>query len=39
MKRKTNKVINQTGDNAIIFIAMAICIVGIIAGYIKLLFF
>ena len=39
MKRKTNKVINQTGDNAILFIAMAICTGGIIAGYVKFLFF
>lgn len=39
MKSKTNKVINQRGDNAILFIAMAICIGGIIAGYVKLLFF
>ena len=39
MKSKTNKVINQRGDNAILFIAMAICIGGIIAGYVKVLFF
>ena len=36
MKNKTN---NQIGDNIILFIAMAICIGGIIAGYVKLLFF
>ena len=39
MKNKTNKVINQRGDNVIIFIAMAICIGGIIAGYVRFLFF
>ena len=39
MKSKTNKVINQRGDTAILFIIMATFIVGIIAGYIKLLFF
>ena len=39
MKSKTNKVINQTGDNAILFIIMATCIVGIIVGYVKFLFF
>jgi hypothetical protein len=39
MKNKTNKGINQTGDNAILFIIMATFIVLIIAGYIKLLFF
>lgn len=39
MKNKTNKVINQTGDNATLFIIMAICIGGIIVGYIKFLFF
>lgn len=39
MKSKTNKVINQRGDNAILFIIMATCIGGIIAGYVKFLFF
>lgn len=39
MKSKTNKVINQTGDNAILFIIMAICIGVIIAGYVRFLFF
>ena len=39
MKSKTNKVINQTGDNAILFIILAICIGGIIAGYVRFLFF
>lgn len=39
MKSKTNKVINQTGDNAILFIIMAICTGGIIAGYVRFLFF
>ena len=34
-----NKEINQTGDNAILFIILTICIGGIIAGYVKLLFF
>ena len=38
MKNKTNKVINQTGDNAILFIIMATCIGGIIAGYVRFLF-
>jgi hypothetical protein len=36
---KTQKQTNQTGDNVILFITMAICIGGIIAGYVKLLFF
>ena len=36
---KTQKQINQTGDNVILFIIIAICIGGIIAGYVKLLFF
>ena len=39
MKSKSFKVINQTGDNAILFIIIAICIGGIIAGYIRFLFF
>lgn len=39
MKKSTNKELNQKGDNAILFIAMAICIGGIIAGYVKFLFF
>ena len=39
MKSKTNKELNQTGDNAILFIIIATFIVLIIAGYIKLLFF
>ena len=39
MKRKTNKVINQTGDNAIVFIGMAIGIISVIAGYVRFLFF
>ena len=39
MKSKTNKVINQTRDNAILFIAMATFIVGIIVGYVRFLFF
>ena len=39
MKSKTNKELNQTGDNAILFIAMATFIVGIIVGYVKFLFF
>ena len=39
MKSKTNKILNQTGDNAILFIVMAICIGGIIAGYVRFLFF
>ena len=39
MKKSTNKELNQTGDNAILFIAMATFIVGIIAGCVKLLFF
>jgi hypothetical protein len=36
---KTQKQTNQTGDNIILFICMGIFIVGIIAGYVKLLFF
>lgn len=39
MKSKTNKVINQRGDNAILFIIMATFIVLIIAGYVRFLFF
>lgn len=36
---KTQKQTNQRGDNVILFIAMAICIGGIIAGYVRFLFF
>lgn len=39
MRSKTNKVINQRGDDAILFIAMATFIVGIIVGYVRFLFF
>ena len=37
--KKSFKIINQTGDNIILFIIIAIYIGGIIAGYVKLLFF
>jgi hypothetical protein len=39
MKNITNKELNQRGDNAILFICMGIFIVGIIAGYVRFLFF
>jgi hypothetical protein len=38
MKKITNKELNQRGDNVILFICMAICIGGIIAGYVRFLF-
>lgn len=34
---KTQKQINQTGDNVILFICFGIILVGLLAGYVKLL--
>ena len=39
MKKSINKELNQRGDNAILFIAMATFIVLIIVGYVRFIFF